>query len=154
MQFCVGCISDDGRLHPKGCGLFLFSNSEPRPCRGFFVSGPCGVVGMKMPEKDLGLLAWMLAWVDAHWPTLYGFILSLAISWLRVTYSGGGVRQRLLESLLCGAISLSVMSGMDMLGIPATASGFVGGSIGFLGVEKIREFAGRMLDRRFGDGAN
>lgn len=109
---------------------------------------------MKMPEKDLGLWAWLLAWVDAHWPTLYGFILSLVISWLRVTYSGRGMRQRLLESLLCGAISLSVMSGMDMLGIPATASGFVGGSIGFLGVEKIREFAARMLDRRFGNGAN
>ena len=77
---------------------------------------------------------------------------SVVISWLRVTYSGGGVRQRLLESLLCGAISLSVMSGMELFGIAATASGFVGGSIGFLGVEKIREFAGRVLDRRFGNG--
>ncbi len=112
------------------------------------------MVGMKMPEKDLGLLAWLLAWADAHWPALYGFILSVVISWLRVTYSGGAIRQRLLESALCGAISLSVMSGLDLLGIPATASGFVGGSIGFLGVEKIREFAGRVLDRRFGDGAN
>lgn len=113
---------------------------------------PRGVVGMKMPDKDLGLLAWLLAWADTHWPALYGFILSVTISWLRVTYSGGGFRQRLLESLLCGAISLSVMSGMELFGIAATASGFVGGSIGFLGVEKIREFAGRVLDRRFGNG--
>lgn len=111
-------------------------------------------MGIRMPQKDPGTIAWLLAWADAHWPTLYGFSLSLVISWLRVTYAGGGARQRLLESLLCGAISLSVMSGMDMLGIPATASGFVGGSIGFLGVEKIRAFAGRMLERRFGNGTN
>lgn len=145
-------IANDGRLHPNGCGLFCFLIIN-LGCAGVFsFLEPRGVVGMKMPEKDLGLLAWLLAWADAHWPALYGFILSVVISWLRVTYSGGAIRQRLLESALCGAISLSVMSGLDLLGIPATASGFVGGSIGFLGVEKIREFAGRMLDRRFGDG--
>lgn len=136
----------------KGSVLFLI----PLPNLGlagvFSFQRPCGVVGMTMPDKDLGLLAWLLAWADTHWPALYGFILSVVISWLRVTYSGGGVRQRLLESLLCGAISLSVMSGMELFGIAATASGFVGGSIGFLGVEKIREFAGRVLDRRFGNG--
>lgn len=109
---------------------------------------------MKMPDKDFGLWAWLLAWVDVHWPALYGFLLSVAISFLRVTYSGGGLRQRVLEAALCGAISLSVMSGMELFGIAATASGFVGGSIGFLGVEKIREFAERVLDRRFGNGSN
>ncbi|WP_421157782.1 phage holin, lambda family [Aeromonas dhakensis] len=144
--------TNDGRLHPKGCGLFCFLLPNLGFAGVFSFLEPRGVVGMKMPEKDLGLLAWLLAWADAHWPALYGFILSVVISWLRVTYSGGAIRQRLLESALCGAISLSVMSGLDLLGIPATASGFVGGSIGFLGVEKIREFAGRVLDRRFGDG--
>ncbi|WP_240040119.1 phage holin, lambda family [Aeromonas hydrophila] len=143
---------NDGGLHPKGFGPFLL----PLPNLGlagvFSFQRPCGVVGMKMPDKDLGLLAWLLAWADTHWPALYGFILSVVISWLRVTYTGGAVRQRLLESVLCGAISLSVMSGMDMIGIPATASGFVGGFIGFLGVEKIRDVASRWLDRRFGNG--
>jgi lambda family phage holin len=146
--------TNDGRLHPKWCDLFYFLPPNLGFAGVFSFLEPRGVVGMRMPEKDLGLLAWLLAWADAHWPALYGFILSVVISWLRVTYSGGAIRQRLLESALCGAISLSVMSGLDLLGIPATASGFVGGSIGFLGVEKIREFAGRMLDRRFGDGAN
>lgn len=132
--------------------VFFFLLSNLGLAGVFSFLEPRGVVGMKMSEKDLGLLAWLLAWADAHWPALYGFILSVVISWLRVTYSGGAIRQRLLESALCGAISLSVMSGLDLLGIPATASGFVGGSIGFLGVEKIREFAGRVLDRRFGNG--
>ena len=133
---------------------FLFSLSN-LGCAGVFsFLAPCGLVDVKMPEKDPGLLAWLLAWIDNHWPSLHGFCLSAVIAWLRVTYSGGAVRQRLLESALCGAIALSVISGLDMLGIPATAAGFVGGSIGFLGVEKIRGFAVGVLDRRAGNGSN
>lgn len=113
---------------------------------------------MKMPEKDPGvirlLLDWAFAWAEVHSPTLYGLLLALVISWLRVTYAGGGLRQRIMESLLCGAISLAVMSGMDMLGIPATASGFVGGVVGFLGVDQLRDVAMRWLDRRSDNGSN
>ena len=105
-----------------------------------------------MSIKDPDLLTWMWQWVDSHWPSVHGFGLSVTIAWLRVTYSGGGLRQRLLESALCGAIALSVISGLGLLGIPASAAGFVGGSIGFLGVEKIRGVAVGMLDRRSGNG--
>jgi len=90
----------------------------------------------------------LLLWAQNHWPTLYGLLLSVVIAWLRMTYSGGTGRQRALESALCCAIALAVMSGLDWFGLPGTASGFVGGAIGFLGVEKIRDIAGSLIDRK------
>ncbi|MNP64956.1 Phage holin family (Lysis protein S) [compost metagenome] len=42
------------------------------------------------------------------------------------------------------------MSGMDWMGVPASASGFVGGMVGFLGVETVREYAQRILGKKAG----
>ncbi|MGL5948250.1 MAG: phage holin, lambda family [Aeromonas sp.] len=100
--------------------------------------------------EDLSM--YLGAWFDEHWPAVYGFGLAVSIAYLRVAYAGGARRQRLLEALLCGAISLAVMSAMGLVGIPAQASGFVGGAIGFLGVEQIRSVARSVLARRFDHG--
>jgi len=108
-----------------------------------------------MPTKDPGLLAWLLTWVLEHQPAIYGFILSLVTAYLRVTYSGGSQRQRVLESLMCGAISLSLMSAMEWVGVPTSASGFIGGMVGFLGVDKMRSMAEQVLSKKAGgDGQN
>lgn len=67
-----------------------------------------------------------------------------------VTYSGGTLRQRVLESLMCGAISLSLMSAMEWIGVPTSASGFIGGMVGFLGVDKLRSAAELFLAKKVG----
>ena len=56
----------------------------------------------------------------------------------------------MLESLLCGAISLSLMSAMEWVGVPTSASGFIGGSVGFLGVDKMRSMHERLLAMKAG----
>lgn len=103
-----------------------------------------------MPSRDPGLLAFAIDWLIVHQPAIYGFVLSMVTAYLRVTYSGGSARQRLLESTLCGAISLALMSAMEWVGIPASASGFIGGAVGFLGVEKVRELAGLFIGKKVG----
>ena len=105
-----------------------------------------------MPTKDPNawamLWAVLAAWLNEHWPTLYGLLLSLTIAWLRITYNGGNGRRRTLETLLCGAIALMVISALDWIGVPGSASGFVGGMVGFLGVEAIRDMAVKLLNKK------
>ena len=105
---------------------------------------------MKMPNRDPGLWAFVITWAMEHQPALYGFVLALVTAYLRVTYSGGSQRQRVLESLLCGAISLSLMSAMEWMGVPMSASGFIGGSVGFLGVDKMRSLAEQAWSKKTG----
>lgn len=104
-----------------------------------------------MPPKDPGLLAYFLGWAIEHQPALYGLSLCMITSALRIIYTGGKVRRALIEAALCGAISLTLMSGMGWAGVPADASGFIGGAVGFLGVEKIRSVAERLINKRVGD---
>jgi len=105
---------------------------------------------MKMPDKTPGLLAMFIEWATLHQPAIYGFALSLVTAWLRVMSSGGTKRQRAIEAAMCGALSLSLMSAMEWFGVPTSASGFIGGSVGFLGVEKIKEIANIVLSKKVG----
>ncbi len=43
------------------------------------------------------------------------------------------------EGRLCGALSLCVTSALDVVGLPVSISPFVGGIVGFVGVDKLRE---------------
>ncbi len=71
-----------------------------------------------MPNKDPTLWAAMLAWLMDNWPAVYGALLALAIAFLRITYAGGRGRRRLIESLLCGLITLAAATGTHLLRIP------------------------------------
>ncbi|KHN59935.1 phage holin, lambda family [Aeromonas hydrophila] len=101
-----------------------------------------------MPYRESAIWESLAAWVAAHWPTVYGVLLSILIAWLRITYGGGRGRARTLEMLLCGAITLAASSGFAWIGIPGQASGFVGGMIGLLGVDTLRDAAKRFLDKK------
>ena len=82
---------------------------------------------MKMPDKP-DTWAALLAWLSQHAPIIYG---------------GGTRRQALLEGALCGGLALTIISGFEFFGVPQSMATFIGGWIGFLGVEKIRDLADR-----------
>jgi lambda family phage holin len=100
-----------------------------------------------MPDKP-ETWAWLAAWLQQHWPTVYAGLLAGVIAALRVVYGGGSWRRTLLESLLCGAIALAGSSGLEMLGIVNSAAPFFGGMIGLLGVEAVRALALRFFIRQ------
>ncbi|GAB5992545.1 phage holin, lambda family [Aeromonas enteropelogenes] len=101
-----------------------------------------------MPYRESALWESLAAWLAAHWPTLYSVALAILTAWLRITYGGGRGRARTLEMLLCGAITLAASSGFIWLGIPAQAGGFVGGMIGLLGVDTLRDAAKSLLNKK------
>ena len=101
-----------------------------------------------MPYRESALWESLTAWLAAHWPTLYSVALAILTAWLRITYGGGRGRARTLEMLLCGAITLAASSGFIWLGIPAQAGGFVGGMIGLLGVDTLRDAAKNLLNKK------
>ena len=65
---------------------------------------------------------------------------------LRITYGGGTGRQMLIEGAICGGLSLTIISGLEFFALPQSMAAFIGGWIGFLGVEKVREIADRVTD--------
>ena len=115
----------------------------PALALGFFISAPArGTETMKMPDKP-DTWAAGLAWLIQHAPIIYASLLSWAMAMARIIYGGGTRRQALLEGALCGGLALTIISGFEFFGVPQSMATFIGGWIGFLGVEKIRDLADR-----------
>lgn len=106
-----------------------------------------------MPTKDPTHWAALLAWVMDNWPAVYGAGLALAIAFLRVTYNGGNGRRRLIESILCGLITLAAATGTHLLGIPQEATPFLGGVVGLIGIDVIRAKAEQLFSKKEGNNA-
>lgn len=104
----------------------------------------------KMPEKSPEVWAAVLAWLHAIAPSLYAFCLSVTIAVLRVVYGGGTKRQMILEGALCGFATLTLVPLLEYFGLPQSMATFVGGSVGFLGTEKLRELAVRFGEKKAG----
>lgn len=101
-----------------------------------------------MPDKpDSWAIA--LAWLSQHSPILYAAALSCAMAVLRITYGGGTRRQMIIEGAICGGLALTIISGLEFFSLPQSMATFVGGWVGFLGVEKIRSIADRVTDFKF-----
>lgn len=102
---------------------------------------------MKM-DHDPSLWAAFVAWAAYHHPQLYALGLSVAIAVFRVVYGKGGWRQMALEGVLCGLATLTLVPLLAYLGLPDSMATFVGGAVGFVGVEKLREYADRLIGRK------
>ena len=103
---------------------------------------------MKMPEKSPELIAVLLAWLSVAISHLYAPALSVTIAVLRVIYGGGTRRQMALEGALCGLATLTLVPLLEWAGLPQSMATFIGGSVGFLGTEKLRDLAVRFGERK------
>lgn len=99
-------------------------------------------------DHDPSLLAAFCAWVASHHPQLYAFGLSVAIAVVRVIYGNGGWRQMALEGALCGLATLTLVPLLAYFGLPDSMATFAGGAVGFMGVEKLREYADRIIGKK------
>ncbi|WP_090138313.1 phage holin, lambda family [Kosakonia oryziphila] len=84
------------------------------------------------------------------WPQIFGAGMAAVIAYGRLIYDGATRKNKWLEGILCGALSLCITSALDVVGLPVSISPFVGGVIGFVGVDKLREIAISALKRRAG----
>jgi len=105
---------------------------------------------MKMPEKNPDLWAALIAWLSIHAPSVYAFLLSVTIAVVRVIYGGGTSRQMVLEGVMCGLATLTLVPLLQVVGLPQSMATFAGGLVGFIGVEKLRDIAIRFGEKRAG----
>ncbi|MFD2405467.1 phage holin, lambda family [Azorhizophilus paspali] len=89
-----------------------------------------------------------MAWLAAHQPQIGAFALSAAVGGLRVVYGGGSRRQMLLEAALCGLMTLAAIPLLAYFGLPQSMATVAGGGIGFIGVEKLRDYSDRIFARK------
>ncbi|WP_086956349.1 phage holin, lambda family [Xenorhabdus innexi] len=85
------------------------------------------------------------------WPQISGALLAIMICYGRLIYDGVERKNQWAEPLLCGALSWGFSSGLELIGIPVSVSPALGGAVGFIGVEKLREFAIRALEQRLNE---
>jgi lambda family phage holin len=100
------------------------------------------------PDKDPNV--WAGIWVALSNPSWQGAIMAIVISFLRVLYDAKETSKIriVLESLLCGALSLSASSVIEWMAWPSSLSVGAGGAIGFIGVTAIRELIVRFISRK------
>lgn len=103
-----------------------------------------------MPEKNPDLWAALIAWLSIHAPSVYAFLLSVTIAVVRVIYGGGTSRQMILEGIMCGLATLTLVPLLQVVGLPQSMATFAGGLVGFIGVEKLRDIAIRFGEKRAG----
>ncbi|GFM73590.1 holin [Pseudomonas cichorii] len=100
-----------------------------------------------MPDKPDTWARFYLALSDPLWQ---GVIMAAVISFLRVLYDARETKpwRIILESLICGCLSLVASTIIEWLEWPASLSVAAGGAIGFLGVAAIRELMLRIINRK------
>ena len=103
-----------------------------------------------MLDKDPTFWAEGWSFVTSLSAATKGAIMAFFIAYLRIMYDGKETRKvaTLLEALLCGAISLCAASVIKWLNLPPDMAIAVGGAIGFLGVNAIRQKVLLLIDRK------
>ena len=101
-----------------------------------------------MPDNLHNLLDHTQPWVG-------GGIMAIAISVLRIVYDKEETSfiRIGMESLICGALSVSAGSALEAMGYGQNWYLFCGGFIGFMGSQSIRAIANRLINKKIG-GAN
>lgn len=102
-----------------------------------------------MPNKDPSFLQ-MLYLAISESQTLQGAIMAFIIAMLRTLYDEKNPKflRIVLESLICGTLSLCFTSLIEFFHLPNSAAITLGGAIGFIGVNQLRELILKSLHNR------
>lgn len=76
--------------------------------------------------------------------------MAMFVATLRVIYDREETRPMriILESLICGALSLTVSSGILAIGLDTNWAIFAGGSIGYFGSAAVRGLALKFIEKK------
>lgn len=85
-------------------------------------------------------------------PEIAGALMAMAIAIIRVIYDGKEDKPMriVLESLICGGLSLTASSGIVAMGLDMNWAIFAGGSIGYFGSATVRALAIKAINARAG----
>lgn len=102
-----------------------------------------------MPDKDPSFLQ-MLYNLISESSTVQGAIMATTIATLRILYDAKNTKpfRIMLEALICGALALCISSLIEIFHLPSSAATTIGGAIGFIGVNTLRDFILRSINKR------
>lgn len=83
-------------------------------------------------------------------PWLSGVLMAVVVAMLRVIYDKQETHlaRVALEGVICGALTLAAGSAISAMGLSDQWHMFIGGLIGFMGVETVRKIAMKAIDKR------
>ncbi len=85
-------------------------------------------------------------------PETSGALMAMFIAAIRVIYDREETKpiRVILESLICGALSLTASAGITAMGFDMSWSVFAGGTIGYFGSATVRALAVKIIRRKVG----
>lgn len=95
-----------------------------------------------------------LKWIATYMPSVYGAGVALVISALNDIRAGKPRLYTVTGALICGLFALSLSAMLEYFGLPANGGAFVGGIIGFIGADRLRDIALAVVARRTGTEVN
>lgn len=101
-----------------------------------------------MPYKNPDIVAAVAEWFAYYAATITGASLAMAIAFVRVIHGGGKVAQAIIGGIMCGLLSMALINGAGLLGLSDNYSLFVGGLVGFIGADTLRDAAIRLLGKK------
>ncbi|ERK18599.1 Holin [Pantoea sp. AS-PWVM4] len=112
----------------------------------------------RMPEKDVGFWASLIAWLVAHKNESGYAGLAGVMAILRATYIGKDTwPRRLLDAAMCSIFAFFLQPTLQVIGsvfnwnFSAGATQVAAVFLGFLGVDWLSTKLRRLIDKRFGD---
>jgi len=86
-------------------------------------------------------------------PSILGVLLAMALAVLRVIYDRQETSRIriLLESLICGGLSLTASAAITAMGLDDGWAMFAGGVIGYFGSTQVRLFSYKIINKQIDD---
>lgn len=89
-----------------------------------------------------------MKWIAENAPAIWSGLAAIGVSSLMNIKDGKPKKYTVTSSLVCGIIAMSLSGMMTYFGLPGDASSLVGGVVGFLGADKLRDIANAIVNRR------
>ncbi|OOH91845.1 phage holin, lambda family [Pasteurellaceae bacterium 15-036681] len=105
---------------------------------------------MKMPTKNPDVWANIWNWIALHMNSINSFFFAFAIAFLRIAYVGKERKcwRIFVECLLCGMLAVASESVFEYANMPTKLSVALGAIIAMFGIDKVREFAKKYVDKK------
>lgn len=91
-----------------------------------------------------------IKWIAEFTPSIYAGLAAIGVSLLMDIKDGKPGKYIIAASCVCGIIALSLSGLLQHFGLPDNSAAAVGGVIGFVGADKLRDIVISVVARRTG----
>lgn len=89
-----------------------------------------------------------MKWIAENTPAIYAGLSAVGVSALMSIRDGKPKKYTVTTAAVCGIIGMSLSGLMEHFGLPSNAASLVGGFVGFIGADTLRDLATTIVNRR------